>query len=59
MFDKLYHRASFSPIAHFALELEHFVCDHATIIEDEKLQSKVLLYTHIAFPYTTHVPEVN
>ena len=32
--------ASFSLIAHFTLELERFVCDHATTIENEELRSK-------------------
>ena len=44
MFDKLYHRAnspaSFRPITRSTLELEHFVCDRTTTIENEKLRSK-------------------
>ena len=42
--DKLYHRANpparFILIARFTLEPECFVCDHATTIENQKLQSK-------------------
>ena len=48
----LYHRAnqrsSLRLIAHFAMELERFVCDR-----------KALLCTPMAFPYTTRLPEVN
>ena len=45
IFDKLYPKAnlptSLRPIVRFALELEHFVCDHATPkINEEKLWSK-------------------
>ena len=46
-FDKLYHRANplatFSPNVHFTLELEHFVCDYATTIENKKLRSKCVV----------------
>ena len=62
IFDKLYHRAnlppSLRPIARFALELEHFVCDH--IIPTTKFYGpKALLCTCIAFPYTMCLLEVN
>ena len=44
MVDKLYHRAnprsSFGLIACFVVEIQHFVCDRATIPIIEKLQSK-------------------
>ena len=44
IFDKLYPRVnlppSLRPIAHFALELERFVCDRATPTINEKLRSK-------------------
>ena len=50
-FDKLYHRAnpsaSLRPIASFALELERFVCDCATSLENEKLWSKGVGYAHV------------
>ena len=49
--EKLYHRASLPPslrqIAHFALELERFICDRATSIENEKLWCEgVAMYTY-------------
>ena len=44
MFDKLYHRAnlrsSLRPIARFVVEIQRFVCDHATHSIVEKLWSK-------------------
>ena len=44
MVDKLYHRAnprsSFRPIARFVVEIQHFICDRATLPIIEKLQSK-------------------
>ena len=44
MVDKLYHRAnpcsSLTPIAHFVVEIQHFVCDRATPPIIEKLRSK-------------------
>ena len=44
MIDKLKHRAnlrsSLRPFAHFVVEIEHFVCDHATPPTIEKLRSK-------------------
>ena len=44
MFDKLYHRANlcsgFRPIACFAVELQHFLCDRTTPPTIEKLRSK-------------------
>ena len=44
IFVKLYRRINLPPslrqIVYFALELEHFVCDHATSIENEKLWSE-------------------
>ena len=48
---------NYSLIVCYVLELERFVCDHATTIENDSL--KALLCTRIAFPYTMHVPEVN
>ena len=49
--------ASLRPIMRFALERAHFVCDRATCIESEKLQSEGV--TRIAFLYTTCEPEIN
>ena len=42
MFYRLYHRANLhsSPITRFAMELQLFVCDHATPAITEKLRSK-------------------
>ena len=44
MVDKLYHRAnlrsSLRLIAHFVVEIQHFVCDRATTPIIEKLRSK-------------------
>ena len=44
MVDKLYHRAnlrsSFRPNARFVLEIQGFVCGHATSLIIEKLHSK-------------------
>ena len=52
---------SLKPIACFALELEYFVHNCATLTKKKKRKYglKVLLCTHIAFPYTTHEPEIN
>ena len=41
----------------FALELVHFVCDHATPTINEKLWSKVIAICMV-FPYTTHEQEI-
>ena len=51
IFDKLHPRAnlppSLTPIARFALELERFVCDHATPTKNEKLWPKgVAMYAY-------------
>ena len=64
MADKVYHRAnpssSLRPIAHFVVEIQHFVYDHATPPTIEKLHSlKALLCTRMAFLRTTHEPEIN
>ena len=44
MVDKLYHRAnpgsSLTPIMRFVVEIQRFVCDHATHPIIEKLRSK-------------------
>ena len=63
MVDKLYYRAnprfSLRPIAFFVVEIQRFICDHATPPIIEKLRSKALLCTRIAFPHTTCDPEIN
>ena len=51
MVDKLYYRAnphlSFRPIAHFVVEIQRFVCDHATPPIIDKLRSKgVAMHTY-------------
>ena len=51
MVDKLYHRAnlrlSFRPTVLFVVEIQHFVCDHATPPIIEKLRSKgVAMHTY-------------
>ena len=44
MVDKLYHRAdprsSLKPITRFVMEIQRFVCDHATLPIIDKLRSK-------------------
>ena len=63
MVDKLYHRAnprsSFRPIARFVVEIQCFVCDCATPPIIEKLRSKGVVCTRLAFPHTTREPEIN
>jgi hypothetical protein len=56
IFDKLYPtanlRSSFRPIAHFAVDLQRFVCDRATPPIIEKLQSKgVAMHAYIISIY--------
>ena len=56
MFDKLYPRAnppaSLRPIARFALDIARFVCNRATTIENEKLQSNgVALHAYSVSAY--------
>ena len=56
IFENLYHRAnlppSLRPIARFALELERFVHDRATSIENEKLLSEgVAMYAYSVSVY--------
>ena len=65
MVDKLYHRAnprsSFRPIACFIVEIQRFVCDHATPPIIEKLQSKgvAMLCMRMVIPHTMREPEIN
>ena len=56
IFENLYHRANLRPnlrqIARFALEIERFVCDRATSIENEKLRSEgVAMYAYSVSVY--------
>ena len=56
IFENLYHRANLPPslrqIARFALELERFVRDRATSIENEKLRSEgVAMYVYSVSVY--------
>ena len=56
MVDKLYRRAnlhsSLRPIARFVVEIQSFVCDHATPPIIEKLQSKgVAMHAYSASAY--------
>ena len=63
MVDKLYHgvnpRSSLRSITCFIVEIQRFVCDHATRPISRNYGLNALLCTCMAFPHTTRDPDLN